>query len=63
MCESNVYIEENESEKLVMEDVALLKVGNGRIRLVDLLGEEKELQGRVKEISFLDHKVIIGQKE
>jgi predicted RNA-binding protein len=63
MCESNVYIEDNENEKLVMEDVALLKEGNGRIWLVDLLGEEKELQGRIKEISFLDHKVTIGRNE
>jgi predicted RNA-binding protein len=63
MCESNVYLQDEDNEKLVMEDVALLKQQENRIWLVDLLGEEKELEGKVQEIDFLDHKVVISQEK
>jgi predicted RNA-binding protein len=49
MCESNVYLKDEDSEKLVMEDVALLKQQENKIWLVDLLGEEKELEGKVHD--------------
>jgi predicted RNA-binding protein len=61
MCESNVYLQDEKDEKLVMKDVARLKQQDNRIWLVDLLGEEKELEGKVQEIDFLDHKVVIGR--
>jgi len=63
MCESNVYIRDEAEDKLVMEDVAQLKDHDGKIWIVDLLGEEKELEGKVQEIDFLDHKVVIGRQE
>jgi len=63
MCESNVYIQDEENENLVMEDVAELKAHDGQIWLVDILGDEKEIEGRVQEISFIDHKVIISQQK
>ena len=62
MCESNVYIRDEEDEKLVIEDVAQLKDHDGKILIVDLLGEEKEIEGKVEEISFMDHKVLISPK-
>ena len=62
MCESNVYLRDAEGETLVMEDAVLLKNKDGKIWIADLLGEEKELEGMVEEITFLDHKIIIGAK-
>jgi len=62
MCESNVYIRDEAEDKLVMEDVAQLKDQDGKIWIVDLLGDEKEIEGKIEEISFLDHKVFISPK-
>jgi len=62
MCESNVYIRNEAEDKLVIEDMAQLKDQDGKIWIVDLLGEEKEIEGKVQEISFLDHKVFISPK-
>ena len=62
MCESNVYIRDEVEDKLVMEDVAQLKDQDGKIWIADLLGEEKEIEGKIQEISFLDHKVFISPK-
>jgi predicted RNA-binding protein len=63
MCESNVYIRDEAEDKLVMEDVAQLKEQDGKIWIADLLGEEKEINGKIQEISFLDHKVFISPKD
>jgi len=63
MCESNGYIRDDGDEKLFMEDVAQLEDRGGILKLVDLLGEEKEFEGSVREISFLDHKVFIGKEK
>jgi predicted RNA-binding protein len=63
MCESNVYLRDENGEKLVMEDAAQLKNHEGKIWIVDLLGEEKELEGTIEEITFLDHKIFISPKK
>lgn len=62
MCESNVYLRDENGEKLVMEDAAQLKNLDGKIWIVDLLGEEKELEGTIEEITFIDHKIFISPK-
>jgi predicted RNA-binding protein len=62
LCESNVYLRDAEGDKLVMEDAVLLKNKDGKIWIADLLGEEKELEGTVEEITFLEHKIIISAK-
>lgn len=62
MCESNVYVREGEDERLIMEDAVLLENDDGRIKVVDILGDQKELEGEVEEITFLDHRIIIRPK-
>lgn len=60
MCESNVYLNEDEEEKLIMEDAVLLENRGGKLKFTNILGEEKEMEGRIEEITFLDHKIVIG---
>jgi len=59
MCESSAYILKNGKEELLMEDVDLLEDNNDQIRLVNLFGEEKNIQARVKRLSLVDHKIIL----
>ena len=59
MCESNVYLRDEEGERLVMEDAVTVESGEGRVRVTDLLGEQKEFEGTLEEITFLEHKVVI----
>jgi predicted RNA-binding protein len=63
MCESNVYLRDENGDKLVMEDAAELKNRDGKIWIVDLLGEEKEIEGTIDEITFIDHKIVISPKK
>lgn len=62
MCESNVYVRDDEGDRLVMEDAVLLESGQGKVRITDVLGEEKELEGDVEEITFLEHRIVIRER-
>jgi predicted RNA-binding protein len=59
LCESNVYLRDEEGDKLAMEDAVLVERDGGSIKVTDILGEQKEFQGTLEEITFLDHKIII----
>lgn len=62
MCESNVYVRDDEGDRLVMEDAVLLESGEGKVKITDILGEEKELEGDVEEITFLEHRIVIRER-
>jgi predicted RNA-binding protein len=59
MCETNAYLLENGDERLIMENVAFVRRKNGILELRDLFGEEKTVSGEIKEIQFLDRKILI----
>ena len=62
MCESSSFIckSNNELEK-VMENVVNIDPCDGKIYLTDLLGEQKIIDGIIKEIRLMDHKIIIKE--
>jgi predicted RNA-binding protein len=59
MCESNIYLRDDEGDRLVMEDAVLVQNEAGRISVTDILGEKKEFEGALEEITFLDHRIVI----
>ncbi|HEC57043.1 MAG TPA: CooT family nickel-binding protein [Candidatus Syntrophoarchaeum butanivorans] len=60
MCESNVILEHDGSRELLMEEVVRILVEDDKIQLVGLLGERKEVKGRIKEVNLNRHEVIIS---
>ncbi len=62
MCIATVYVDTNGELKEAMRDVIYIEVENGRFQLVNLLGEEKYLEGKLKRIDFWEeHSVVIEQ--
>ena len=59
MCETNAYLLEDGDERLIMENVAFVRRKNGILELRDLFGEEKTVSGEIKEVQFLDRKILI----
>ncbi|MBA3010487.1 MAG: CooT family nickel-binding protein [Proteobacteria bacterium] len=60
MCESNVYLKENDTERLIMENVAAITpAGNNSFLLRGLLGERMEITGIIEEINLMGHKIIL----
>ncbi len=59
MCESRVFLEKGGSRELLMEDVVRVVVESGGIRMMGILGEKREIKGRIKEINLNKHEIII----
>ncbi|MCK4331732.1 MAG: CooT family nickel-binding protein [Dehalococcoidia bacterium] len=59
MCIATVYVGEAGRMETVMQDVISVELENHGILLTTILGEEKLLKGRIKNIDFLKHSVIV----
>ena len=58
MCEANAYLVEDDREQLIMESVDIVEPeGENSWRLVNIFGEQKTVQGRVKDMNLVDHKI------
>jgi len=57
MCEAKVYVAKNGDEERIMEDVVLVQPEGDAYLLVNLLGEQKLVKGRIAKLDFLRHTV------
>jgi predicted RNA-binding protein len=59
MCESNAYQKKGETEELVLKDVSRVTFPEeGVVELENIFGEEKRIAARLREINFIEHKII-----
>ena len=63
LCESNVYLKDEDGEKLLMEDAVLIEHEGGKIKLTDILGGQEVVEGKIEEITFLDHRITITRSD
>ena len=64
MCEAKVYFGDGGEEHKIMDDVVLVQPEGDTFLLVNLLGEQKLVQGSIDKIDFLHHTLhLIRQKE
>lgn len=61
MCESAAFIWKDEKLERVMDNVVSIDPYEGKVYLTDLLGEQKIIDGYIKEIKLMDHKIIIQE--
>jgi len=62
MCIATVYLDTGGELEEAMQDVIYIEAENSRFRLVNLIGEEKYLEGKLKRIDFWEeHSVVIEQ--
>jgi predicted RNA-binding protein len=62
MCEANAYIYRDGREELYLESVDIMRPEEGKIYLRSLFGEQKIFDGEIKEISLLQHKIVLERK-
>ena len=62
MCESAAYLLKDGKEELLLEGVDLLENREGQIRMVSMFGEEREIEGQIKVLSLVEHKIILESK-
>ena len=56
------FILKNNALEKVMENVVSVDPLDGKVFLTDLLGEQKIVDGRIKEIRLMDHKIILSEE-
>jgi predicted RNA-binding protein len=61
MCEAAVFLVAQGTEKEVMKEVVTVEVKDDHLLLDDILGDRTELKGRIKNIDFLKHRVIVQE--
>ena len=63
MCESSVFIlgKNNELNK-IMENIVTVDPYEGKVYLTDLFGNQKIINGVIKEVRLMDHKIILEEK-
>ena len=63
MCESSVFIlgKNNELNK-IMEYIVTVDPYEGKVYLTDLFGNQKIIDGVIKEVRLMDHKIILEEK-
>ncbi|MCP4022472.1 MAG: CooT family nickel-binding protein [Desulfobacteraceae bacterium] len=60
MCESNVYLKKDETETLIMENVAAVTpINNDTFLLKGLLGEQMEIKAIIEDINLMGHKITL----
>ena len=60
MCLSTLYDGVVDKGKVLMEDASHITVRGGKVMIMDILGDEKELEGyEVEELDFLKHYAIL----
>jgi predicted RNA-binding protein len=63
MGEAKVYLGDDGEEQQIMRDVVLVQPEGDAYLLVNLLGEQKLVQGRIERIDFLKHTVHLSQAQ
>ena len=62
MCEAAAFMVRDGKEELILESVDVVEPENGNIRLVNIFGEQKILAARIKQLSLVNHKIILEEK-
>ena len=63
MCESTAYLmAESGEEELLLEDVAKLVPAQGKITLISILGETKEVSAEIDHIDLMKHRIVLRPK-
>jgi predicted RNA-binding protein len=61
MCEAAAYMLKDGKEELILESVDILEPENGKLRLINIFGEQKTISARIKQLSLVNHKIILEE--
>ena len=61
MCESHAYVVREGEEEKILDDVTFLKPEGDCVVLRNLFGDEVKVKGKIEEIQFMDHKILLRE--
>ncbi len=63
MCLAKAYVGSNGEKELLMEEIASLKVKEGKLLVTTLFGEQREIEASIREIDFMASSIILESAE
>ncbi|HDG97002.1 MAG: RNA-binding protein [Deltaproteobacteria bacterium] len=63
MCEAHAFLLKDGKEKKILENVDLVELNNGEVRLENIFGEQKILKARFKLYSNTERKIVLEPVE
>jgi predicted RNA-binding protein len=62
MCEASAFLFKNGKEELVLESVdEVTPEGDREFRLVNIFGEQKIIQAKLKSMNLVNHKILFEE--
>lgn len=61
MCDLKAYLKKNDKEELLLESVNLIRAEHGEVIVRNLFGEEKKVQGEIREVSLAKNRLVVEQ--
>lgn len=62
MCEAKVFIEKDGRILPLMDNVVTIKPEDDKLLLIDLFGNRRYIEARIKELKLLEHQVILEER-
>ncbi len=59
MCDLKAYLKKNNEEELVLDSVSQARTEGDSVVLRNLFGEEKRVQGVLREVSLSKNRIIV----
>jgi predicted RNA-binding protein len=61
VCDLKAYVKNKDKEELLLEAVNQVRAEGGEVILRNLFGEEKRVQGILKEVSLVKNRLVVEQ--
>ncbi len=63
MCEATAFLMgEDGKEVVLLKDVDVLRPRGRKVYLCDIFGEQREIEAEIKEISLLNHRILLRKR-
>lgn len=62
MCEANAYLVKDGEEKIIMQNVDILRPEKDGIYLQDIFGGQRTIKARIKEMNLVEHKILLEEE-
>lgn len=59
MCEAIAYMVKDGQEEVLLEGVDLVEPEGDGLRLVSIFGEQKVVKAAIKQMSLVDHRILL----
>jgi predicted RNA-binding protein len=57
----NAFLERGGEEELLLENVDVIEVVDGTLRLINIFGEEKKIKGSLEKFSLREKKIVFRE--